>query len=83
MTVEEEKQEADKEKEENIEKARIRIIADNEQQLEDLQKKLDEKMANEETKLTEQMEQRKAQVLALKRQNLEDRIKMAGDISQN
>jgi glycerate-2-kinase len=53
MTVEEEKQEADKEKEENIEKARIRIIADNEQQLEDLQKKLDEKMANEETKLTE------------------------------
>ena len=31
MTVEEEKQEADKEKEENIEKARIRIIADNEQ----------------------------------------------------
>ena len=83
MTLEEEKAEADKEKEENIEKARIRIIADNQQELDDLQKKLDEKMKNEENKLTEQMNNRRDQVLALKRQNLEDRIKMAGDMTQD
>lgn len=83
MTIEEAKLEADKEKEENVEKARIKIIADNDQQLEDLQKKLDDKMQAEEQKLTEQMNNRRDQVLALKRQNLEDRIKMAGDMSQN
>lgn len=83
MTIEEAKLEADKEKEENVEKARIKIIADNDQQLEDLQKKLDDKMQAEEQKLTEQMNSRRDQVLALKRQNLEDRIKMAGDMSQN
>lgn len=83
MTVEDQKAEADKEKEENVEKARIRIIADNEKQLEDLQKKLDEKMMDEEQKLNEQMNARRDQVLALKRQNLDDRIKMSGDLSQN
>lgn len=67
MTVEEEKHEADRQKDENIEKARIRIIADNEKQLDDLQKRLNEKMAEEETKLTEKMNQRRDQIFALKR----------------
>jgi len=81
MTIEEEKLEADKQKEANIEKARIRIIADNEKQLEDLQARLNEKMEEEEKKLTDKMNQRRDQILQLKRQNLEDRIKMAGDMT--
>jgi len=67
MTLDEEKAEADRIKEENIEKARIRIIADNEKQLDDLQQRLNEKMAEEETKLNEKMTQRRDQILSLKR----------------
>jgi len=81
-TVEEDMAEADRVKEQNLERARMRIIAENEKQLEDLQKNLNEAMQKEEKKLEEQMNQRKDQILTLKRANLEERLKMAGDMTQ-
>jgi len=39
-------------------------------------------MRREEKKLEEQMQSRKEQILTLKRQNLEERLKMAGDMTQ-
>ena len=53
MTLEEEKNDAEKEKDDKIEKARIRMIADNEEQLDQLKTNLDKKMKDEEQKLTE------------------------------
>jgi len=42
---------------------------------------LDEAMSKEEKKLDDQMNQRRDQILSLKRQNLEERLKMAGDMT--
>jgi glycerate-2-kinase len=53
MTLEEEKNDAEKEKDDKIEKARIRMIADNEEQLDQLKTNLDKKMKDEEQKLSE------------------------------
>lgn len=75
-------QEADKLRDANLERARMKIIAENEKQLEDLQKNLNEAMLKEEKKLDDQMNARKDQILTLKRQNLEERMKMAGEMTQ-
>ena len=81
-SVEEDMADADKVKEQNLEKARMKIIAENEKQVEDLQKNLNEAMAKEEKKLEEQMNARRDEILTLKRQNLDERLKMAGELTQ-
>jgi len=82
MTVEDEIAEAEKEKEANLEKTRMKVIAENEKQLQDMRTNLNEAMRREEKKLEEQMAIRKEQILTIKRQNLEERLKMAGEMTQ-
>lgn len=82
-TVEEDMADAEAQKEQNLEIARMKIIAENEKQLDDLQKNLNEAMSKEEKKLDDQMNARRDQILTLKRANLEERLKMAGDMSQD
>lgn len=53
MTEEEEIAEADKEKEANLEKSRMKIIAENDKQLADMRTSLNEAMRREEKKLEE------------------------------
>jgi len=59
MTVEDEIAEAEKEKEANLEKTRMKVIAENEKQLQDMRTNLNEAMRREEKKLEEQMAIRK------------------------
>jgi len=82
MTVEDEIAEAEKDMEANLEKTRMKVIAENEKQLQDMKANLNEAMRREEKKLEEQMAQRKEQILTIKRQNLEERLKMAGEMTQ-
>ena len=81
MTVEDEIAEAEKDMEANLEKTRMKVIAENEKQLQDMKANLNEAMRREEKKLEEQMAQRKEQILTIKRQNLEERLKMAGEMT--
>lgn len=81
-TLEEEIAEAEKLKEQNLERARMKIIAENEKQIDDMKKSLNEAMEKEEKKLEDQMEHRKNEILTLKRANLDERLKMAGDMTQ-
>jgi len=72
----------DKEKEERLEKARMRIIAESEDELKAMQNNLNDAMKKEEEKLDEQLSKRKEQIMSMKRQNLDDRLKMvAGEMS--
>lgn len=82
-SVEEDIAEAEKQKEANLEIARMKIIAENDKQLDDLQRNLNEAMSKEEKKLDDQMNARRDQILTLKRANLEERLKMAGDMTQD
>lgn len=61
----------------------MKIIAENDKQLDDLQRNLNEAMSKEEKKLDDQMNARRDQILTLKRANLEERLKMAGDMTQD
>ena len=73
----------DQQKEENLEKAKLRIIAENEDELRMLQQNLDEAVAKEEQKLNEQLEKRKEEIMSLKKANLNDRLKMfSGEMSE-
>lgn len=82
MSMDEEFTVLSKEKEERIEKAKLKIISENEDELNQLQKNLDEAMAKEEAVMNEQLEKRKAEILDLKKQNLDDRLRMAqGEMS--
>lgn len=69
--------ELEQEKEERIEAAKLRIIAQNEDELELMQNNLNEAMAREEKAMNEQLENRKAEIMKIKKQNLEDRLRMA------
>ncbi len=77
MTLEQEIAELEKEKEEKLERARLRIIAENEDELQMMQDNLNKAMQREETAMNEQLEKRKVEIMAIKKQNLEDRMKMA------
>lgn len=77
MTVEQEIAELEKEKEEKLERARLRIIAENEDELQMMQDNLNKAMQKEEQAMNEQLEKRKAEIMAVKKQNLEDRMKLA------
>jgi len=81
LSIEDEMADADKDKETNLERARMKIIAENEKQIEDMKVSLNAAMEKEEEKLDAQMNARKDQILTLKRQNLEERLKMAGDMT--
>jgi len=82
-TLEEEMAVLEKEKDEAVEKAKIKMIAENEKELAEIQKNLDERMKEEEKKMEEQLDKRREQILGLKRQNLEERLKVvAGDMSE-
>ncbi len=60
----------------------MRIIAENDEEMRDLQQTLNEAMAKEERAMNEQLEKRKAEILEMKKQNLEDRLKLAaGDMT--
>jgi len=81
QSVEDEMAEADKLKDQNLERARMKIVAENEKQIDDMKASLNEAMMKEEKKLDQQMNQRRDQILTLKRANLEERLKMAGDMT--
>jgi len=59
QTLEDEMADADKLKEQNLERARMKIIAENEKQIDDMKKNLNIAMEKEEKKLDEQMNARK------------------------
>jgi len=59
----------------------MKIIAENEKQIDDMKASLNDAMAREEKKLDDQMNVRREQILTLKRANLEERLKMAGDMT--
>lgn len=74
--------EIEKEKEANVEKARIQLLAENEEELKTIKEELDSRMKKEEEVIEKRMGDRRDQILGLKRQNLEDRLKVvAGEMS--
>ena len=75
-------EDANKTKEANLEKARLKIIAENDEELQELQGNLNKVIKKEEERLEAQLNQRRDQILEMKRQNLEERLKMVGDMSE-
>ncbi len=67
MSVEQEIAELEKEKEEKLERARLRIIAENEDELQLMQDNLNRAMQKEEQAMNEQLEKRKADIMAVKK----------------
>ncbi len=67
MSVEQEIAELEKEKEEKLERARLRIIAENEDELQLMQDNLNKAMQKEEQAMNEQLEKRKAEIMAVKK----------------
>lgn len=61
----------------------MRIITNNEEELKLLQDNLDQAVKKEEARLNELMEERKKEIMDLKKANLNDRLKMfAGEMSE-
>lgn len=82
MTTDEEIGELEKEKEEKVERAKLRIIAENEDELQVMQENLNLAMEKEENMMNEQLESRKGEIMKIKKQNLDDRLRMAtGEMS--
>lgn len=82
MTTDEEIGELEKEKEEKVERAKLRIIAENEDELQVMQENLNLAMEKEENLMNEQLESRKDEIMKIKKQNLDDRLRMAtGEMS--
>ena len=74
----------EREKEEKVEKAKLRIIAENEEELLIMQENLNEAMQKEEAIMNEQLDTRKQEIMRIKKQNLDDRLRMAqGEMSQD
>ncbi len=67
MSVEQEIAELEKEKEEKLERARLRIIAENEDELQLMQDNLNRAMQKEEQAMNEQLQKRKADIMAVKK----------------
>lgn len=84
LTYEEQIQILEKEKDEKVEKAKLRMIAENEEELLVMQDNLNEAMQKEEAVMNEQLDTRKKEILRIKKQNLDDRLRMAqGEMSQD
>jgi len=82
MTTDEEISELEREKEEKVERAKLRIIAENEDELQVMQDNLNLAMEKEESMMNEQLESRKNEIMKIKKQNLDDRLRMAtGEMS--
>ncbi len=77
MTHEEQIAQLEREKEEKVEKAKLRIIAENEEELLIMQENLNEAMQKEESVMNEQLDTRKQEIMRIKKQNLDDRLRMA------
>ena len=77
MTLEQEIAELEKEKEEKLERAKLKIIAENEEEIQLMQDNLNKAMQKEEQAMAEQLEKRKAEIMTIKKQNLEERMKLA------
>lgn len=59
------------------------MLADNTEELENIQNELAQKIEEEEKKMKEQMKTRKDEILAIKRQNLNERVQhAAGELSE-
>ena len=63
MSLDQEIAELEKEKEEKIERARLKIIAENEDELQMMQDNLNQAMAKEEAAMNQQLEQRKLEIM--------------------
>ena len=83
LSIEEEVAELERKKEERVEKAKLRVIAENEEELQVMQDNLNMAMEREENLMNEQLDSRKAEIMRVKKQNLEDRLRMAtGEMTQ-
>ena len=83
LSIEEELVELERKKEERVEKAKLRVIAENEEELQVMQDNLNMAMEREENLMNEQLDSRKAEIMRVKKQNLEDRLRMAtGEMTQ-
>lgn len=82
FTTDEEIGELEREKEEKVERAKLRIIAENEDELQIMQDNLNIAMEKEENLMNDQLEQRKGEIMKIKKANLDDRLRMAtGEMS--
>lgn len=66
-TTDEEIADLEKEKEEKVERAKLRIIAENEDELQLMQDNLNTAMDKEETLMNEQLEARKVEIMKIKK----------------
>jgi len=83
FTQEEEIEILEQERDQNIEKARMKIIAQNEDEIKVLQENLNAAVDAEEEKIDAQLNERREQILQMKRTNLEDRLRLfAGEMSE-
>ena len=83
QSLEEEMADLEKEKEKRMELHKLKILAENDNEVAQLQKELETQMASKEKELNEQLEARQKQILGLKKQNLEDRLRVVlGEMSE-
>lgn len=75
-TLDDQMKEIDDQTEKKLEEARLRIVAENEEELAQLQDNLDKAMEKEAAKVEVQMNQRRDEVLARKKENMAERLKM-------
>lgn len=78
----EELEKMEREKEENMERIKLQIVADNEAEVQRLQKSIEEQMAKEKEMVESRMKAKRDEVIGGKKKALEDRIKeMSGSLS--
>ena len=83
MSLEDEIAELQRETNLKIEKSKIKLIAENEEEVALFQEKLNKYMAREEQLMNEQHDARNNEILRIKKQNLEDRLRLAkGEMSE-
>jgi len=81
--VDEEVEYLEKERDDVLEKARLQLIADNEDELKVLQENLNAAVNAEEQKIDQQLKDRREKIMMMKRTNLEDRLRLfAGEMSE-
>ena len=83
MSLEDEIAELQRETNLKIEKSKIKLIAENEEEVALFQEKLNKDMAREEQLMNEQHDARNNEILRIKKQNLDDRLRLAkGEMSE-
>jgi hypothetical protein len=81
--VDDEIQDLLKETAARIEKQKLKLIAENEEEVKLMADSLNEAMAKEEQMMNEQLDTRKNEIMRIKKKNLEDRLKLAkGEMSE-